>query len=443
MVPNSRVEDHVSLHLDDKLTHLSHRHCECNIYRVYDRLRRQNEKAYEPEILAIGPYHHHKANRVMEDHKLWNLQQLLKRRNETSVDRYIVAMRDLQERARRCYADSVSLNKDEFVVMMLLDSCFIIELFRKFTIRSMQDGHDPLFKMEWIHHIIWRDLLLFENQLPFFILVQLFEMTKIPDPRDNIIDLAMRYYYCTREYYYYSILPSPEKILKPSSLVLPHDVKHVLDLAHHVTSHSFAKLLAQRNLGKKEKRSEFIHCATELHEAGIRFKKANHRTPLLNIKFVNGTLEIPQFTVEEKTECLFRNIIAHEQHLQDSNPKYVTDYLTFMFCLINSSKDVSLLRRNGIINNMLGDDEAICAMFTKASTCVFVSRDGFCYSEVFNDINEHCGRRWNIWTAKLRHNYFNSPWTIISFLGAVVLLLLTSTQTVFTMFPFFHKSFLS
>ncbi|THG05347.1 hypothetical protein TEA_002642 [Camellia sinensis var. sinensis] len=352
-------------------------------------------------------------------------------------------MRDLQERARRCYADSVSLNKDEFVVMMLLDSCFIIELFRKFTIRSMQDGHDPLFKMEWIHHIIWRDLLLFENQLPFFILVQLFEMTKIPDPRDNIIDLAMRYYYCTREYYYYSILPSPEKILKPSSLVLPHDVKHVLDLAHHVTSHSFAKLLAQRNLGKKEKRSEFIHCATELHEAGIRFKKANHRTPLLNIKFVNGTLEIPQFTVEEKTECLFRNIIAHEQHLQDSNPKYVTDYLTFMFCLINSSKDVSLLRRNGIINNMLGDDEAICAMFTKASTCVFVSRDGFCYSEVFNDINEHCGRRWNIWTAKLRHNYFNSPWTIISFLGAVVLLLLTSTQTVFTMFPFFHKSFLS
>ncbi|KAI7980524.1 UPF0481 protein [Camellia lanceoleosa] len=352
MVPSSRVQDHVSLHLDNKLTHLSHRHCECNIYKVYDRLRRQNEKAYEPEILAIGPYHHHKANTRMEEHKLWNLQQLLKRRNETSV----IGTSSYERFARKstgCYALR-SLNEDEFVVMMLLDL---------------------------------------------------------------LLSLS-----------YFANSPS----------------QHVLDLAYLVTSHSFAKLLAERNYGKKKKRWEFIHCATELHEAGIRFKKANHSTPLLDIKFENGTLQIPQFPVEEKTECLFRNIIAHEQHLQDSNPKYVMDYLTFMLCLINSSKDVSLLRRNGIINNMLGDDEAICAMFTKASTCVFVSRDGFCYSEVFNDINEHCRRRWNIWTAKLRHNYFNSPWTIISFLGAVVLLLLTLTQTVLPCFlsfinPFFHK----
>ncbi|XP_028112993.1 UPF0481 protein At3g47200-like [Camellia sinensis] len=181
MLSNASV-DPVSLHLDEKLTHLCGKDL-CYIYKVHDRLRWQNEKLYEPEIIAIGPYHHGKDNlQWMEEHKLRYLQLLLKRRNETSVDRYIVAMRDLQERAFRCYANSVWLNKDEFVKMMLLDSCFLVELFRKFTITSMRDRNDPLFKIDWILPSIWRDLLLFENQLPFFVLVQLFDMTKSSRP---------------------------------------------------------------------------------------------------------------------------------------------------------------------------------------------------------------------------------------------------------------------
>ena len=96
----NRRADPLSLHLDDKLTHLSGAHFECYIYKVHDRLRRQNERAYEPEILAVGPYHHGKGNlRIMEEHKLRYLKLLLERTNERSVDRYIVAMRKLQERA--------------------------------------------------------------------------------------------------------------------------------------------------------------------------------------------------------------------------------------------------------------------------------------------------------------------------------------------------------
>ena len=432
---NTRA-DPLSLHLDDKLTHLSGAHFECYIYKVHDRLRRQNERAYEPEILAVGPYHHGKGNlRMMEEHKLRYLKLLLERTNERSVDRYIVAMRKLQERAQRCYSDSINLNKDEFVEMMLLDSCFVIELLRKFTITSLRDMHDPIFKMDWILHSTWRDLMLFENQLPFFVLVQMFNMTKVLDPRDNIIDLVIRYYYSVREQYFCGNSPGPERFLRASYQVSADDVKHFLGLIHHITTSSFAKLVSQRNVCDNKKRWDYIYCATELHEAGIKFKKAKY-TPLFDIKFINGTLEIPEVAVEEKTECIFRNMIAHEEHLQDTAPKYITDYLTFLCCLINSPKDVSLLRRCGILNNMLGDDEAVAALFSRAVGCVFVSRDEFCYYDVFINVKAYCRQRWNMWKAKLRRDYFNSPWTIISFLGVVLLLLLTVTQTMLSILAY-------
>ncbi|GFZ10663.1 hypothetical protein Acr_22g0000610 [Actinidia rufa] len=435
MMANTRA-DPLSLHLDDKLTHLSGAHFECYIYKVHDRLRRQNERAYEPEILAVGPYHHGKGNlRMMEEHKLRYLKLLLERTNERSVDRYILAMRKLQERAQRCYSDSISLNKDEFVEMMLLDSCFVIELLRKFTIKTMRDMHDPIFKMDWILHSIWGDLMLFENQLPFFVLVQMFNMTKVPDPRDNIIDLVIRYYYSVREQYFCGNSPGPERFLRASYQISAHDVKHFLGLIHHITTSSFAKLVSQRNVGDNKKRWDYIYCATELHEAGIKFKKANY-TPLFDIKFINGTLEIPELAVEEKTECIFRNMIAHEEHLQDTAPKCITDYLTFLCCLINSPKDVSLLRRFGILNNMLGDDEAVAALFSRVFGCVFVSRDEFCYYDVFINVKAYCRQRWNMWKAKLRRDYFNSPWTIISFLGVVLLLLLSVTQTMLSILAY-------
>jgi ribosomal protein L17 len=112
---------------------------------------------------------------------------------------------------------------------------------------------------------------------------------------------------------------------------------------------------------------------------------------------------------------------------------YVTDYLTLMDYLINSPKDVELHRRPGIIENWLGDDEAVSTMFTKLSENVIQSK--VCYAKIFKDLNEHCNRRKNVWIANLRHNYFNSPWALISCLATAFLLLLALAQTIFSILP--------
>ncbi|KAA8525019.1 hypothetical protein F0562_011343 [Nyssa sinensis] len=394
------------------------------IFRVHDRLRHENSKAYEPEIVAIGPYHRGKENlQGMEKHKLRYLKKLLERKNESSVARYVVSIKAMEGRARQSYAESINLSTDEFVEMLVVDGFFIIELFRKYVLKVHEDLEDPIFQLFQIQNRIRHDLMLFENQLPLFILVHLMGMTKEPSPEDNIKDLDLAFLRGT--------IPCPREL--NSSFEMNSVSSHLLELMHKSWFPPLDAVLPNTCTSNKE--FELIKSTIELREYGINFEKHVGRT-LLDIKFENGVMKIPPLTVDDFTENVFRNLIAYEQYLPQNHRLYVTDYVTFMDRLINSPKDAGKLCHHGIINNWLGDDEAISSMFNKLGNNVYINPSNFSYSQVFKDVNKHCGRRWNKWLANLRENYFNTPWTIISFLAAAVLLLLTLTQTIFSVLSY-------
>ncbi|KAF8407686.1 hypothetical protein HHK36_006821 [Tetracentron sinense] len=67
----------------------------------------------------------------MEEYKLWYLNLLLSRvpTPEMNLKSYINATRSLEELSRQCYAETIILSSDEFVEIMLLDACFLVELF--------------------------------------------------------------------------------------------------------------------------------------------------------------------------------------------------------------------------------------------------------------------------------------------------------------------------
>ncbi|XP_062162472.1 UPF0481 protein At3g47200-like [Alnus glutinosa] len=411
--------DPVSILIHEKLVGLTPNAPEYCIFRVHTLLRRVNEKAYDPQLLAIGPYHRDKDGlKLMEDHKLHYLQLLLRRRGETSVETYINAMRKLESRTRRCYAEPISLSTNEFVEMMLLDGCFIIELFRKFVMWDLIDQRDPIFQFSWMLYSLKRDLLLFENQIPFFVLTKLFEMTEVPNWQSNLIHLAVRFSQAT-------LLPFECRIFESFHESFS-DIEHLLALLYKFATPSIKSEDAEEKLIS-------IPSATEIQEAGVKLKKLQSGS-FFDIKFDNGVLEIPSLRIEDRSESVFRNLIAYEQYTQDNHFNYVTDYVTLMDYLINSPKDVELLRRRGIIENFLGDDEAVSTMFNKLVENVILSN--FCYNKIFTDLNKHCSRRKNVWIANLRHKYFNSPWALISFLAAAFLLLLALAQTIFSIFSY-------
>jgi hypothetical protein len=141
-------------------------------------------------------------------------------------------------------------------------------------------------------------------------------------------------------------------------------------------------------------------------------------------------IEIPLMKIEERSESIWRNVAAYEQYCQNNQHKFITGYLSFMGYLINSPKDVEFLRKQGIIEKFLGDDEAVSTMFKNLGNNAIVFN--LYFAELFRNVNKHCRRRQNVWMANLKHNYFSSPWAFISFLAAASLLLLTLTQTIFS-----------
>ncbi|KAG2685926.1 hypothetical protein I3843_10G142500 [Carya illinoinensis] len=497
---------------------------ECCVFKVHHHLRQTNAKAYEPGLLAIGPYHHGKDHcSSMEKHKLRFLQRMLKNRNETSAERYITAMKAKEERARQFYEDQFpKLSSDEFVTMLLLDGCFIIELFRIYHDKMFRGfgfdpifqsvENEPIFRTEWMIIGIWRDLLLFENQLPFFILSELFEMgegcnqqyddaqhesTTFTNKSEKnqkheithdessvtkdvsegvftrLLDDALGFFCYAPE------LPCKLNV-SGSSYGSNANIKHLLGLVHKAMSPSRKEGSPHKNeetrnikdlagpnenedwqsipyatylqevgvefkvakefrdilLGTPEE-WKLIPNVIELQEAGVKFKKAE-TCNLFHIKFNNGVMEIPPMNIGDNIESIFRNLIAYEQYSQDVNLKYVTDFATLMDYLIDTPKDVELLRRNGIINNWMGDDEVVSNMFNGFCRYAYFSND-FYYLDTIKQVNKHCDRRWNVWKAKLRHDYFNNPWALLSVLAAILLLLLAIAQTVFSIISYVFK----
>lgn len=402
-----------------------------SIFKVDDHLRipgRDND--YDPEILSIGPYHHGKSGlQNMDQHKCWYLKQLLSRKNE-SVERYVIAVAAMEERARRCYAEPVDLDVNEFIKMMVLDGCFLIELLRYHSLKDLRVANDPIFKNERILSQLRHDIMLLENQLPFFVLNQLFNMTKIEDSRDDIIGLTL----CFIDGMFLNI-----SVSKVYQKLPTQNIDHLCSLIHEICCLLFAGTILHKNFGSNACQNwESILSVSGLQEVGIRFQKAEGTSGFMDITFVNGVLRIPPLNIFDETESQFRNLIAYEQYLPDCEARYVSDYTFFMNCLINTPEDVRLLRNYGIIGNWLGDDKEICEMFNRLGKNILTSTK-FSYSHIFNAVNWEFQRRSNSWITNLRRNYFGSPWSVISLLAAFALLILTLLQTLYTILSYYNR----
>ncbi|XP_058084070.1 UPF0481 protein At3g47200-like [Magnolia sinica] len=180
-----------------------------------------------------------------------------------------------------------------------------------------------------------------------------------------------------------------------------------------------------------------IPCATDLQLAGVKFKKIKKSNNILNVKFRHGVLEITPFKIHYYSEALFRNLVAFEQCYPGADT-YFTTYLMFMDFLLKTSKDVALLHHNGIIDNYYhGSDDDVANLFNRLCTGAFHTFEGSYLSDLHDNVQKHCENKWNMWRASLKRDYFTNPWSVISFIAALFLLLLTFTQTFFTVFPYY------
>ncbi|RDX86925.1 UPF0481 protein, partial [Mucuna pruriens] len=389
---------------------------ECCIYRVPFHTRILNEDAYTPSVVSIGPFHHNRHPRLatMERHKLIYCKAFLQR-TQTSLTTWIRYIQGVEPEFRRCYSDTLEFTKEELVKIIFVDSGFIFELFWiLFYVDEHEPGNDRFLLTPWLSTSIRLDLLLLENQLPFFLLRTLFNLSCTSTSlagNNNIptfLQLTLRFF----DYY------------KRSELNFDNiSIRHFTDLTR-----SFHLQYPQQR--RKPNLVEHLPSATELSEAGVRFKgnTDSHRC-LLDLKFSGGVLEIPQLFVEDGTEVLFRNMVALEQchYPRDS---YITDYVAVMDFLINTSRDVDILVRKGVLVNWLGDTHSVANMFNglcKNITPANVSSD---YVTLCKSLNDFCRNPLHKLKSTLRRDYCHTPWkTAASIAGILIINLVLHSIT--------------
>ncbi|XWS10692.1 hypothetical protein CRYUN_Cryun38cG0019300 [Craigia yunnanensis] len=355
-------------------------------------------------------------------------KQLFGLKGKETRNRCLKAMRMMEEKARNWYEPSVvdRFPRGIFVNMMVVDGCFIIELLCK-----DQMDWNQISTMPWSRNALFGDLLLLENQLPFFVLVELYGLIK--DPMDET-EFAPKAFDKLIQ-----VLRLPISRIgteNPSTIKDTNKMDHLLGLVHDnwlpspqgIDLHE--KYMAYRSLKKVERERKSIRCATELKEAGIKFIKVGRKKEsLFDVKFTNGKMKIPKFVINNNTERLFRNLIAYEVFVQGST--YVIDYATLMDNLVNTANDVQLLRVSEVIQNMQGNDENVAQMLNKLLDNVTSSGDTFFYEEIFEGVKKHCANRWNTWKEKYTSFIFSNTKERIAFAAGLLVFLTTITTFIF------------
>ncbi|KAB1214770.1 hypothetical protein CJ030_MR5G017513 [Morella rubra] len=426
------------------------------IYRVPHYLREGDETAYLPQVVSLGPFHHgNERVRQMDRHKWRALHRVLER-TKHDIKLYLDAVKELEDRARNCYEGSITLSSNEFVEMMVLDGCFVTELLQGVVQGFRQLGYlpnDPIFAMRGSIHAIQRDMIMLENQLPLCILNRLLEL--------QTGERAEAGFASTLILHFLNPLIHADEPLEETDCEKPESLKPdemtfdplSYDGGLHCL-HVFRRSLLRRgsepehriwmekwsdgNSVIKDRRSQqLVHCVTELREAGIKFKKRSTNR-FWDITFKNGTLHIPKLLIHNGTKSLFLNLIAFEQCHPDCGNK-ITSYAVFMDNLINSQQDVAYLHYCGIIEHWLGSDAEVADLFNGLCQEVIFERRYSYLSRLSKKVNRYYNRRWHTWRATLNRKYFSSPWSFISFVAAVIFLLLSFLQTFYGAYSYYNR----
>ncbi|CAM6083768.1 unnamed protein product [Calypogeia fissa] len=184
---------------------------------------------------------------------------------------------------------------------------------------------------------------------------------------------------------------------------------------------------------------------TELKKAGIEFRgRQGFDDVVFKTSCVKGTLYLPSLHIYDTTESLWRNLVAHEQQLNDGaefgrHPDFI-NFIDLMDSLIDSEHDVVVLRSGKyptIADNGLGTDAAVANLFnTLLLYTVLIPSDK--WSKLRRDIYKFYNLSQRQMYLEFKDAYFGKPWLTISVVAATIVLVMTIITAAYTMALYYH-----
>ncbi|KAG6743720.1 hypothetical protein POTOM_052421 [Populus tomentosa] len=438
------------------------------IPKVADKLRNENKECYSPSMVSIGPYHSSGRQNNLGENEILKVS-MARQFILDSGKKIELVYREVEkaiQSAREFYneIDMKGYDDEQFTRMMFLDGCFILQF-----IHCVTHNYENLEMTDLQVAGVKRDLLLLENQIPFPVLKSLTSLRYEKDGTNH----GMKH---VNDFLFFHILNPKDQPLRTRKLLwstvsllllfLPIALPFVLSRTsigynHGLVFLSLVPTFAASRLHEDAAiacliwplvlRNSFLQSASQLLEEGVAITcifsakelekvgihfTSSQTSALTDVKFKSsslyGTLKLPSITIDESTRSMLLNLVAFETSAA-LNPLWVTSYICFMDSLIDDADDVKELRSKGIIINFHGPDQQVADLFNHMGC--FLEPDISVYNDVKREINEQCESTVKKWVAQWQQTYFQSPWAFIAVAAAAVGLVLTATQTYYTMHP--------
>lgn len=474
------------------------------IHKVSLYLHDADNPIYFPKLVSIGPYHYRRTTNLanMEDAKIIYFNDLKKRRSDLSSDTYVQSVQSRMIDAIEKYSSSVTISLEQFVKVMAVDSCFIVEFLIKWYLKR---GESQLKQLMSKLLILKNDLLLAENQIPFFVLDKIYTcFMEIPDfkmhnsmyPSITLVEIALTFFmgdwndalWAARKFHenntkfdhllhlYHSSLnlhlsKHKEKECSRQSCwsfqVAFSDKIHPAFASCHISDTgvirkihnllkmpilSFASGIKMKweevmaKLNKDDRQEKWLRSgipnATYLRDTGFSFKKKyTMEYEFMDITQKGTEISIPILHIDETTQVNFTNLIAFEQCLKSENN--FTAYAMFMSHLIDAEEDVALPKECGIINNRLGTNQKVVDFFTSLCRGIYLDQETHYLSALFGFIRKYYAESYykvKLYRVRKKYipDYFTKPCPILCLLVSVMAVIITLLQVILAIIRFFH-----
>eukprot|EP01018_Ginkgo_biloba_P007724 Gb_41229 [translate_table: standard] len=412
------------------------------IVRVPETLVNENRAAYIPQLISLGPLHFlqprlaamegHKT-RVVNSHILAKLptnfftrplQILLEQGRISEADDFLSKM---ITQSLNCY-DQVTIKPldDETMALMMFRDASFLALF----LRNLGRGETDVF----IDSV--RDVVKLENQIPLFLLKALHPLI------DDHCHTSFEEFVAEK---CFLLSPFLHKWRHGLGERLPSK-SHLLDCIRNVvvegystsasaptveeTCHHHHHSFPPRRVSDYPFTGKFLPPAVELMKAGIKFRETYNGIRGIRFDKRKCTLYLPKVKGDLLTETTMRNLMAFELCFGSAfMEKAVISYAHLMNNLVESDKDVAVLRESEILCNERGRDKKVAQMWN--SLCDSTSRPYFePIDKAVDGVNRlYYNRKWKIRCTELKESYCSRPnWAIVSAVVGALSLLMSGVQ---------------
>ncbi|PUZ50275.1 hypothetical protein GQ55_6G045900 [Panicum hallii var. hallii] len=176
-----------------------------------------------------------------------------------------------------------------------------------------------------------------------------------------------------------------------------------------------------------------IPSVSTLARWGVRFAPAPEGIAGIRFDAAAATLSLPIITLDGNTEVVLRNLVAYEA-VAVRGPLVLARYTELMNGIVDTPRDVRILRQSGVVVNHLKSDREAADMWNAMCRATRLGRVPRLDAAI-REVNAHRSRRAAARAQKLLRRYVFGSWRILTLLAAVVLLLMTALQTFCSVYP--------